>query len=62
MLPLARTHPGVRGAVRPGLLSLRTVSAVEWRVGRDCWPAPCRGQGTVRRNPLHVSDRASVPS
>ncbi|MED6154818.1 hypothetical protein PIB30_116509, partial [Stylosanthes scabra] len=27
MLPLARTPPGVRGAVRPGLLSLRTVSA-----------------------------------
>ncbi|XLT76402.1 hypothetical protein S245_033516 [Arachis hypogaea] len=36
MLPLARTLQGVRGAVRPGVLGLRTVVADEWCAGRWC--------------------------
>ena len=41
MLPLACTRLGVRGAVRPGVLGLRTVVADERCLGPECCLARC---------------------
>ena len=41
MLPLAFTRLGVRGAVRPGVLGLRTVVADERCLGPECCLARC---------------------
>ena len=60
MLPLACTRLGVRGAVRLGVLGLRTVLADEWCLGLECCLAPCLAQRTGAPDPLHVWARATV--
>ncbi|XLR07722.1 hypothetical protein S83_035660, partial [Arachis hypogaea] len=60
MLPLACTRLGVRGAVRLGVLGLRTVLADEWCVGLECCLAPCLAQRMGTPDPLHVWARATV--
>ncbi|XLR27079.1 hypothetical protein S83_054979, partial [Arachis hypogaea] len=60
MLPLACTRLGVRGAVRLGVLGLRTVLADEWCVGLECCLTPCIAQRTGAPDPLHVWARATV--
>ncbi|XLU24257.1 hypothetical protein S245_060323, partial [Arachis hypogaea] len=60
MLPLACTRLGVRGAVRLGVLGLRTVLADEWCVGLEFCLAPCLAQRTGAPDPLHVWARATV--
>ncbi|XLT24574.1 hypothetical protein HN873_055866, partial [Arachis hypogaea] len=60
MLPLACMRLGVRGAVRLGVLGLRTVLADEWCLGLECCLAPCLAQRTGAPDPLHVWARATV--
>ncbi|XLU23524.1 hypothetical protein S245_059590, partial [Arachis hypogaea] len=60
MLPLACTRLGVRGAVRLGVLGLRTMLADEWCVGLECCLAPYLAQRTGAPDPLHVWARATV--
>ncbi|XLU24093.1 hypothetical protein S245_060159, partial [Arachis hypogaea] len=52
MLPLACTRLGVRGAVRLGVLGLRTVLADEWCVGLECLWYPCLAPTFPLRSPL----------